>query len=150
MADVAVKGGNASGPADIDTITNDDNFARQVFSLSPRDGTNVELLAKTAGLAPAAGTASVIATGGTAVDLITGPINGGYITNPPNDDSQGVAVENLYIDLVGVPGSTDATGNGTTTILFPGQNFDVPAIGAGHVIRANAATSGHKVTVVVW
>lgn len=93
---------------------------------------------------PAAGTASAIVTGGTALTIVTGPTNGGYITNPSN------ASENLYIDPVGVPGSTDAEGYGTTLILVPGQSFNIPALAAGSVIKANAATTGHKITVVVW
>lgn len=100
---------------------------------------------------PKAATATTIVTGGTAVTLVTGPINGGYIVNPINLASQGIAAaENAYIDPVGTPGSTDTNGNGTTAILTPGQPYVLPALAAGALVKGNAATSGHKLTVVVW
>jgi len=106
------------------------------------------------GVTPRAGSASAIAVGGTAVVLIAGPCAGGYVTNPPTAASQGIAAtdiaENVYVDPVASPGSTDATGNGTTALLQPGQTFTVPALAPGTMLRANAATSGHKLTVVVW
>lgn len=102
-------------------------------------------------ITPAAGLVSIITTGGTAVTLANGPCNGGYIVNPPNLSSQGiVTAENAYIDLVGTPGSTDATGNATTSIMLPGGVFYLPALASGVHVKANAATSGHKLTVVVW
>lgn len=102
-------------------------------------------------ITPAAGTASTVVTGGTAVTLVTGPIKGGYITNPINLASQGIAAaENAYIDPVGVPGSTDANGNGTTVILTPGQTYSLPALATGVLVKGNAATSGHKFSIVVW
>lgn len=105
----------------------------------------------TSGVTPKAGTASAIGTGGTAVTLITGPVNGGYIVNPANSSAQGIATaENAYIDMVGTPGSTDAAGNATTTILTPGQSFSIPALASGVLVKANAATTGHKFTVTVW
>ncbi len=105
---------------------------------------------ETGGTTPKAGTNSTIVTGGTAVVLVTGPCNGGYITNPPNTAAQGVTAENVYVDPVAAPGSTDAAANGTTTLLVPGQSFTLPALAAGQFVRGNAATSGHKLTVVVW
>lgn len=100
---------------------------------------------------PAAGTASSITTGGTAVTLVTCPCLGGFITNPPNLASQGIAgAENFYVDMVGTPGSTDANGNGTTVILQAGQTFYIPAAPTGVVVKGNAATSGHKVSVEKW
>jgi hypothetical protein len=99
---------------------------------------------------PAAGVASEIAQGGAAVVLVDGPVSGGWIINPPTAAAQGImTAENCYIDLVNPPGSTDATAYGTTVVLVPGQNFTIPAIGAGVVIWA-AATSGHKFSVTVW
>ena len=90
-------------------------------------------------------------TGGTAVIIASGPLNGGFITNPPNAASQGVSTaENLYVDMVGTPGSADSAANGTTVLLQPGQSFSIPALAAGVNIRANAATSGHKLSVEVW
>lgn len=100
---------------------------------------------------PKAGAADMITIGGQAVVLVTGPCNGGYITNPPTATSQGIGTaENAYIDPVAAPGSTDAAGNGTTTILYPGQNFTVPPLAIGVEIWANAATSGHQFTVVTY
>lgn len=100
---------------------------------------------------PAAGTTSTITTGGTAVTLATGPTSGGFITNPPIAASQGISVaENAYISLVGTPGSTDTNANGTTSVLVPGQTFTLPGVATGVTIKANAATSGHKLTVVIW
>lgn len=103
------------------------------------------------GFTPAAGASSTIAVGGTAVTIAEGPINGGWITNPPDLVAQAIAAaENLYVDMVAVPGSTDATANGTTTLLVPGQSYSIPPLADGVLVRANAATSGHRLTVVVW
>lgn len=114
-------------------------------------GTTNGVVTKPLFVTPAAGTVSSITTGGTAVTVITGPINGGYLTNPINLSAQGIAAaENLYVDPVGTPGSTDANGNGTTVILVPGQNYTIPALAATKTLKANAATSGHKFTVVVF
>jgi hypothetical protein len=100
---------------------------------------------------PGAGLSNEIAQGGTAVVLVAGPVNGGYLVNPSNAAAQGiVTAENLYVDMVNPPGSTDAAAYGTTVLLTPGQTFTVPAIGAGVVIWANAATSGHKVSLTTW
>lgn len=103
------------------------------------------------GITPAAGSAVAVATGGTAVTVVTGPCTGGYITNPTTATSQGVgAAENMYIDMVATPGSTDAAANGTTVSIAPGQSFTIPALGTGVLLKANAATTGHKFTAVVW
>lgn len=100
---------------------------------------------------PMAGNSAIIAQGGTPVVLVTGPCLGGFITNPPNAASQGIATaENAYVDPVGIPGDTDAVANGTTSILFPGSQFIFPALSTGVQIQGNAATSGHKLTVVVY
>lgn len=102
------------------------------------------------GGAPGAGLASEIATGGTSVVVASGPISGGYIANPASDAAQGVTAENLYVDPVGDPGATDADANGTTTALVPGQSYSIPPLPAGSSLRANAASSGHKFTVVLY
>jgi hypothetical protein len=99
---------------------------------------------------PTAATNSSIATGGTAVTVATGPINGGYVVNPADETAQGVALENLYVDPVAAPGSTDGAAHGTTSLLAPGQRYDVPALATGSVLRANAATTGHNFTAVIW
>jgi hypothetical protein len=100
---------------------------------------------------PAAATADHITTGGTAVTAIAGPISGGFIVNPLNATAQGIgAAENLYIDMVGTPGSTDAAAHGTTSLLSAGQSFTLPPVASGVNVKVNAATSGHKFTIVVW
>jgi hypothetical protein len=100
---------------------------------------------------PGAGTTATITTGGTAVTLVSGPLNGGYIINPLNLAAQGIgAAENAYVDPVGTPGSTDANANGTTVLLTPGQIYSIPPLAAATTIKANAATNGHKLTVVKW
>jgi hypothetical protein len=103
------------------------------------------------GYTPTAATVSVVATGGTAVTVLTGPINGGVIINPPNAAAQDIALaESLYISMVGTPGSTDATANGTTIVLAAGASFTLPALATGVTVKANAATSGHKFTAIDW
>jgi hypothetical protein len=94
---------------------------------------------------------SVVVTGGIAVVAVAGPIYGGFLTNPFNAAAQGIPTsENLYIDMVGVPGSTDAAAWGTTVLLQPGQNFTFPWLAVGVLVRINAATSGHRVSGEVW
>jgi hypothetical protein len=100
---------------------------------------------------PVAATATTIATGGTAITVVTGPVNGGFITNPVDAAGQGISVaENVYVDMVATPGSTDTNGNGTTVIIAPGQTFTIPSIATGVLVKANAATSGHKLSAEVW
>jgi len=100
---------------------------------------------------PRACTNTAIATGGTAVTVVSGPVNGAFVYNPPNAASQGIgAAENLYIDMVGTPGSTDAAGNGTTATIVPGQNYQIPMLAPNVLVKMNAATSGHKVTGVCF
>jgi hypothetical protein len=100
---------------------------------------------------PVAATSSTITTGGTAVIIVTGPCNGGYVTNPVNAAAQGLSVtENAYLDFVNTPGSTDSAANGTTILIEPGQNFTLPPLAPGSNLKANAASNGHKLTVVVW
>lgn len=102
-------------------------------------------------ITPATGTTATIVTGGTAVTLATGPINGGYVINPANAASQGiVTAENAYVDPVATPGSTDAAANGTTALLQAGQSFYLPPLVTGVLVKGNAGTSGHKLTVVTW
>jgi hypothetical protein len=99
---------------------------------------------------PATGLASVVITGGTAVKVAQGPIRGGYLFNPLNAAAQGIGTaENLYVDPVNAPGSTDAAGNGTTTIAAPGATIALLPLAAGAQYRVNAATSGHTFTVVL-
>lgn len=96
---------------------------------------------------------NAVATGGAAVVVATGPINGGYIANPLSPYAQNLspsAPENLYLDMVATPGATDALAFGTTILLVPGQDFMLPALAAGVVVRVNAATSGHRFAGALW
>jgi len=103
------------------------------------------------GYTPKAALATAIVTNGVAITVVTGPINGGFVANPLNAAAQGLgAVENAYLDMVGTPGSTDATAIGTTYLLSPGQSFNLPALASGVNVKINAATAGHKFTVNVW
>lgn len=106
---------------------------------------------QTFGFTPRALTVSQVTTGGTAVVIVAGPTNGGYVTNPPNAIAQGIATaENLYLDMVGTPGGTDTSGNGTTSILTPGGSFNIPSLAPGVQVQVNATTDGHKFTGEVW
>ena len=108
-------------------------------------------LVAVAGGIPTAPLATSIVVAGTAVVVATGPINGGFITNPYNAAAQGVgSAENLYVDCINTPGSTDAAGNGTTSIVQPGQTFTLAALPSGYSYRVNAASAGHKFTVNLW
>ena len=103
------------------------------------------------GVTPKTAAATAIVTNNTAIIVVTGPINGGFVANPINAAAQGIgAVENAYLDMVGVPGATDAAANGTTYLLSPGQSFTLPPLAAGVNVRVNAASAGHKFTVNVW
>lgn len=100
---------------------------------------------------PFAAPNAAVATGGTAVTVATGPIKGGFITNGANAASQCIgAAENLYVDMVGTPGSTDANAKGTTVLLQNGQTFYLPPLVKGITVKVNAATSSHCFSVVLW
>jgi hypothetical protein len=102
-------------------------------------------------LTASAGTNSIVTTGQTAVVAVTGPCTSGFILNPYNAAAQGIAVaETLYVDPVASPGYTDASANGTCSPLVAGQAYSFGPMAAGQEIRVNAATSGHKFTVVVY
>jgi hypothetical protein len=99
---------------------------------------------------PQPGAASIVAVGGTpviAVLAVASGIGGGFITNPLLASDQGiVTAEPLYISPVG---AATLNSNGTTVALQPGQTWYIPA-GQGSATSVNAATSGHKFTVVWW
>ena len=100
---------------------------------------------------PAPALATEIVSGGVAVEVCAGPITGGYVMNPVSAAAQGLgSTENLYVDPINAPGSTDAAANGTTTLLAPGDVYQIPALAAGQQLRANATSSGHKFTAVRW
>lgn len=96
---------------------------------------------------PVAGLASVVTVGGTPVIAIGPMPNGGLIVNPYSPSDQGIAaVEPIYVNPVG-----DATleGNGTTFAIQPGGSWTVIP-GQSTNTSVNAATSGHKFSVVKW
>lgn len=84
--------------------------------------------------------ANSILIGGTPVVAAYGPFIGAFIINPQLAADQGLPVpENLYVDIVG-PAGTSVTA--TTSIIYPGRVFPVPA-GALQV-SVNAASTGHR------
>jgi hypothetical protein len=94
---------------------------------------------------PVAGLTSVITTGGDAVIAVPPGPNGGYITNPPDATDQGISeVEMLYIDPVEEPG---LAAFGTTSGLAPGQSYALIP-GSTNPVYVNAATNGHRFTVI--
>lgn len=96
---------------------------------------------------PTAGAASEVAVGGTPVIAVVGGPNGGIITNPYTEADQGISpTEALYINPV--DGAT-LNGNGNTFSLQPGQSWEVIA-GQTTNTSVNAATGGHKFSVVNW
>lgn len=99
-------------------------------------------------ITPQPGIVSIVTTGGQAVTAIGPNPNGGIIVNPYSAADQGglAAAEPLFIDVVN-PASTQ--GNGTTFALQPGQSWSVIP-GQSTVTSVNAATSGHKFSVVSW
>jgi hypothetical protein len=94
---------------------------------------------------PIAGSTAVIATGGDAVVAVPAGPNGGYIVNPYLASDQNISVaEWLYVDPVGeaILGSY-----GTTSGVAPGGSFNIIS-GSTVETTVNAATSGHRFTVV--
>ena len=99
---------------------------------------------------PGPGLASQVAVGGTAVVVAAAAPNGGYIQNPVSANDQGLAnTENLYVSPVAAPGSVDGDGNGTTFVLPPGGIWNLIP-GQTTVTWANAASSGHRFSIVVF
>lgn len=96
---------------------------------------------------PVSGLSSVVITGGTSVVAVGPNPNGGFITNPYWASDEGlVNTEVLYVDPVG---SAKTQANGTTFALQPGQTWTIIP-GQTTSTSVNAATSGHKFSVVVW
>jgi hypothetical protein len=96
------QGSGSSSPV-VETLdtTGSDGPQRQVVAL------------KGALLVPVAGLAYEVTSGGMAVTVAEGPLNGGFVANPASAAAQGLGyAENAYLDLVGVPGGTDAAANG--------------------------------------
>jgi len=100
---------------------------------------------------PVAGAHSFITTGGTpviAASALPAGYNGGYIVNPLLATDQGIGTaEPLIVDPTGVSPGLNA--NGTAIALQPGQSWNLIP-GQVTATFVNAATSGHKFTVVVY
>lgn len=96
---------------------------------------------------PVPGLNSVVVTGGIAIVAVAGSPNGGFITNPYAAADQGIgAAEILYVSPVAAPG---LAANGTAFALYPGQSW--PLIpGQTTPTYVNAASNGHKFSVVSW
>jgi len=93
------------------------------------------------------GLVSVISTGGGAVVAVPPNAQGGIITNPELDTDQGVAnIEPLFVNPID---AANLTGNGNTFALAPGQTW-VVIPGQTTPTSVNAATAGHKFSVVWW
>jgi hypothetical protein len=92
------------------------------------------------------GAASQVTTGGKAVAAAFGPLLGGFVMNPLAAADQDVPAEPLFLDLTG-PAATSETA--TTIELAPGALFSFPA-DFGGTVWVNAATSGHKFSIVVY
>lgn len=93
------------------------------------------------------GKASTVVTGGTAVEACPPNPNGGIITNPLTAADQGVdPAEPLYINPIS-PGALAA--NGSNFALAPGQSW-VLIPGQSSSTWVNAATDGHRFSVVFW
>lgn len=135
---------------------NDGNTAYALGSVPFLNGAPIgptnPLFTESVPFTPSAGTTSQIVVGGQAVVAIIGPVSGGYIVNPESAADQGIsAVEQLFVDPVASPTSASGSGNGTASSLDAGQPWTLPcAIPDGVTVRVNAATAGHKFTVVVW
>jgi hypothetical protein len=107
-------------------------------------------LVQTAGVQPTPGLVSQTMADGEAIQVAPGGFGalysiGGIIVNPVSSIDQGLLyTEPLFVDFTGPAYSYET---GTTTLLQPGSSIDIPA---GSVAWVNAATGGHKFTVVVY
>lgn len=84
--------------------------------------------------------ANSILIGGQPVVAAYGPFIGAFIINPQLAADQGLPTpENLYVDIVNPAG---ASVSATTSIIYPGQVFPVPA--SAPQVSVNAASTGHR------
>lgn len=96
---------------------------------------------------PIPGVNSQVSVGGTSVVAVAANPNGGYITNPVAASDQAiVAAEVLYVNPIG---AATLAANGQTVAIQPGGTYDIIP-GQTTPTYVNAATSGHKFTVVSW
>lgn len=93
------------------------------------------------------GAADKIVTGGVAVTAVFANTQGAVLTNPASATDQGIAVaEPLYYSLYGSATLLPGAGN---VALQPGESYFVPS-GLANALSVNAATSGHKFSVVIF
>jgi hypothetical protein len=93
------------------------------------------------------GKAAVVTQAGVAVEAIPPNINGGIITNPLSAADQGVgAAEPLYVNPIN---QATTSANNTTFALQPGGTWTVIP-GQSSSTFVNAASAGHKFSVVYW
>lgn len=96
---------------------------------------------------PQAGITSVISTGGTAETVVPSSPNGGYIVNPYTNTDQNISIaEWLYVDPVT---SAIIGAYGTAVGLAPGGFYNIIP-GQTTTLSVNAATTGHRFTVVYY
>lgn len=97
---------------------------------------------------PYTGLTTVVQIGGNPVTVANAATSGGYVTNPLSASDQGLAnAEPLYVDPVGP--CVNLAAGGTILALQPGDTFQlVPGSTLPTIV--NAATAGHKFTVVLW
>jgi hypothetical protein len=91
------------------------------------------------------GLTTVVLNGGVSVQVANTNmgVNGGVIINPQNPIDQGIhIVEPLYISLIG---PANLIANQNTTVINPGDTFNVPPLSN---VWVNAATSGHSFTAI--
>lgn len=132
----------------------------QATSLAACNGGIANVTASISGTITTTPAATTPSGGGTTASIsgsttiVTGPINGGYVVNPPDATSQGIATaEPICLDPTSPSGSVPVPGascNGTATEVQAGQPFTLPPLASGIAVKVNAATSAHKITVVKW
>jgi hypothetical protein len=100
-------------------------------------------------VSPQVGLATQITANGVAVMVIPPGAYGGYIWNPFTPEDQGILVtEPLFVNPISAPG---LEAFGSTIALYQGADpFFVPAPRSTYGIWVNAATAGHRFTVVYW
>lgn len=104
----------------------------------------------TGGITPKTATANTVVTGNVPVVAIVGPVNGGYIING-NAANQGVSAESINVDMTGPCLAGDGNAFGTTQAVQTSTTFTLPGpLAPGVQVWVNAATSGHRFSVIVW
>lgn len=93
------------------------------------------------------GMTNVVALAGEAVQVIPPNINGGLVTNPLTATDQGITTpEPIYINPIS---AGPLVANNTTFALAPGSTWSVIP-GQSSSTWVNAASAGHKFSVIYW